>query len=117
MALITLLNIDQTDKVPTPMERPRQVSDVIANVTPMGHAPLLPCLLSTIKEDTTDGTRLLLGLTPQLGTTAVLIEWNSSRNIFKLLPDKNLAFCPRAVIDGVPQSFVVGPGPGNSPLR
>jgi hypothetical protein len=39
IALLTLLYMDQENQVPSPIERPRQVSDVIANVTPQGHAP------------------------------------------------------------------------------
>ncbi len=39
LALLTLLCLEQADQVPTPTERPRQVSDVIADVTPQGHAP------------------------------------------------------------------------------
>jgi len=34
MALLTMLCLDQVDRVPTPTERPRTVSDVIADVTP-----------------------------------------------------------------------------------
>jgi len=48
--------------------------------------------------------------------TVVLIKWISSDNILKLLPNKNLSFCPGAVIYGAPQPFIVGPGLGNSPL-
>jgi hypothetical protein len=59
MALITLLSINQTDKAPTPTEGPRQVFDVIANVTPMGQTPRLPRLFFTIKEDTADGAKPL----------------------------------------------------------
>jgi hypothetical protein len=39
MALLTLLYIHQGDAVPTPTERTRQLSDVIADVPPQGHAP------------------------------------------------------------------------------
>ena len=74
MALLTLLGIEQTDKVSTPTERSRHVSDVIANVTPMGHALWLPRLLSTIKEDTSEGAKPLPWLTSHLGTTVVPIE-------------------------------------------
>ena len=34
MALLTLLCLEQANQVPTPNERPRQVSDVISDVTP-----------------------------------------------------------------------------------
>jgi len=39
IALLTLLCIEQVDQVATPTERPRQVSDVIADIAPHGHAP------------------------------------------------------------------------------
>ena len=38
-ALLTLLCLEQAYQVPTPTERPRQVSDVVADITPQGHAP------------------------------------------------------------------------------
>jgi hypothetical protein len=38
MALLTLLYLEQADQVPTPTERPRQISDVIADIAPQGHA-------------------------------------------------------------------------------
>jgi hypothetical protein len=75
----------------------------------MGHAPWLQRLLATIKEDTSEGARHLPWLTPQLGTTVVPIEWSSNGNALKLLPNKNLSFCPGAIINGAPQPFVVGP--------
>jgi len=39
IALLTLLCLEQGDQVPTPTERPRQISDVNADVAPQGHAP------------------------------------------------------------------------------
>ena len=39
IALLTLLGLEQADQSPTPAERPREVSDIIANVAPQGHAP------------------------------------------------------------------------------
>ena len=59
IALLTLLCIEQANKVLTPTERPRQLSDVVSNVTPMGHAPWLHRLLSTINEDKSEGARPL----------------------------------------------------------
>jgi len=44
--LLTLLCLEQTDQVPSPTDRPRKVSDVIADIAPMGHAPWLQCILS-----------------------------------------------------------------------
>ena len=68
------------------------MSDVIANATPMVHAPWLQHFLATIKEDTSEGARPLPWLTPQLGSTVVSIEWSSSGNVLQLLPNKNLSF-------------------------
>ena len=45
LALMTLLCLHQEDSVPTPTERPRTVSDVIADIPPQGRAPLLSILL------------------------------------------------------------------------
>ena len=39
IALLTLLCLERADKVPTPTERPRQISDVFADVARHGHAP------------------------------------------------------------------------------
>ena len=39
--LLTLLCLEQSDQVPAPTERPRKVSDLIADIAPMGHAPWL----------------------------------------------------------------------------
>jgi hypothetical protein len=39
IAMITLLCLEDADKVPTPTERPRKVSDVIADIAPPRHAP------------------------------------------------------------------------------
>ena len=66
MALLTLLCLEQADQVPTPTERPRQISDIIADVTPHGHAPWLRRLLSSAKEDLNEGARPLPWLTPSL---------------------------------------------------
>ncbi len=66
IALLTLLSLAQTNKVPTPTERPRSVSDFIANVAPMGHAPWLQHVLSSFSEDATQGARPLPWITPSL---------------------------------------------------
>jgi len=55
MARLTLLCLEEVDQLPTPTERPRQVSDGIADVTPQGHAPWLSRLLSFAKEDPNEG--------------------------------------------------------------
>jgi hypothetical protein len=66
MTLLTLLCLEQADQVPTPTERPRQISDDIADVTPQGHAPWLRRLLSSVKEDPNEGACPLPWLTPFL---------------------------------------------------
>jgi hypothetical protein len=66
MALLILLCLEHADKVPTPTERPRQIFDVIADVTPQGHAPWMRRLLSSVKEDPNKGARPLPWLTPSL---------------------------------------------------
>ena len=66
MALITLLCLEQADQVPTPTERPRQISDAIADVTPQVHAPWLRRLLSSAKEDPNEGARPPPWRTPSL---------------------------------------------------
>ena len=66
MALLTLRCLEQANQVHTPTERPRQVSDVIADVTQQGHAPWLSRLLSCVKEDPNEGARPLPWLTPSL---------------------------------------------------
>ena len=66
LALLTLLCLEQAGHVPTPTERPRQVSDIIADVTPQGQAPWLSRLLSCVKKDPNEGARPLPWLTPSL---------------------------------------------------
>ena len=110
MALLTLLCLEQADHVPTPTERPRQVPDVIADVTPQGHAPWLRRLLSSVKEDPNEGARPLPWLTPSLIPEGITLTWLFVGNTKTTRPNKNLSFCPGAIIDGVPQPFVVGSG-------
>jgi hypothetical protein len=66
MALVTLLCLDQVNMVPTPIEKPRPVSDVISDVIPRGHAPWLHRLLLKSAKDTMDGARPLPWLTTSL---------------------------------------------------
>jgi hypothetical protein len=110
MALLTLLCLEQADQVPTPTERPRQISDVIAEVTPQGHAPWMRRLLSSAKEDNNEGARPLPWLTPSLIQEGSTLTWISYGNTMTLRPNKNLSFCPGAIIDGVPQPFVLSSG-------
>ncbi len=66
LALFTLICIHQGDMVLTPTKRPRQISDVIADVPSQGHAPWLARLLENSPIDTADGFRPLPWLTPSL---------------------------------------------------
>ena len=66
VALITFICPDQGGMVPTPKERPRMVSNVIADVTPQGHAPWLRRLLLQTADDPADGLRPLPWLTPSI---------------------------------------------------
>jgi hypothetical protein len=99
--LITLLCLEQSDQVPTPTERPRKVSDVIADIVPMGHAPWLHRVLSLNIEDPAEGARPLPWITPSLvadGGALTLTSLGDSRTI---KTNKNMAFCQGAIIDGV----------------
>jgi hypothetical protein len=77
MALLTLLCLEQADQVSTPTERPRQISDVIADVTPKGHAAWLRRLLSAAKENNNEGARPLPWLTPLLIPEGSTLTWLS----------------------------------------
>ena len=110
MALLTLLCLEQADEVHNPTERPRQVSDSIADVTPQDHTPWMRRLLSSAKEDPNKGARPLPWLTPSLILEGSTLTWLSAGNIRTPRPNKNVSFCPGAIIDGEPQPFVVGSG-------
>ena len=110
LALLTLLSLHQGDSVPTPTERPRVVSDVIADVTPQGHAPWLSRLLKQSPNDAADGHRPPPWLTPSLVKEGGEIAWTSSGNLRSIQHNKTLSFCPGAIIDGKPQPFVVVTG-------
>ena len=107
---LTLLCLEQTDHVPTPTERPCHIFDVVADVTPQGHAPWLRRLLSSAKECPNEEARPLPWLTPSLILKGSALAWLSAGNTRTLRPKKNLSFCPGAIINGEPQSFVVGSG-------
>ena len=102
--------------MPTPTERPRQISDVIAYVPPQGHAPWLSRLLANSPVDTADGFRLLPWLTPSLANEGGTIAWVSSGNMRSIKHNGTLSFCPGAIINGQPQPFVVSAGEVTSPL-
>jgi hypothetical protein len=111
MALLTILCLEQVDMVPTPTKRPRQISDVIADVAPHGHAPWLRRLLSAAKKNNNEGARPLPWLTPSLILEGSTLTWLSSGNTRTPRPNKSLSFCPGAIIIGVLEPFVVGQGP------
>jgi len=67
-------------------------------------------LLSRAKEDPNEGARPLPWLTPSVIPEGVTLTWLSAGNTRALRPNKNMSFCPRAIIDGEPQPFVVGLG-------
>ena len=90
--------------------RPRQVSYAIANIAPQGHAPWLRRLLSSAKEDPAEGARPLPWLTPKLVPEVITLTWISTGNTWTLCPNRNLSFCPGAIIDGESQPFVVASG-------
>lgn len=116
LALLTLLSLHQGDMVPTPTERPRVVSDVIADVTPQGHAPWLARLIKQSPVDTADGYRPLPWLTPSLVKGDDDLAWTSSGNLRSIKRNTTLSFCPGAVIDGQPQPFIVVAGEVTSSL-
>ena len=102
--------------MPTPTERPRKISDVIANVPPQGHAPWLARLLQHSPIDTADSFRPLPWLTPSLAIEGENIAWVSSGNMRSIKHNGTMSFCPGAIINGQPQPFVVAAGEVNSPL-
>ena len=102
MALLTLLCLEQADLVLTPNERPRQIFDVIADIAPQGHAPWMRRLLSSAKKDLNESARPLPWLTPSLIPGGITLTWLSATNTMTLRPNKNLSFCPGAIIDGKP---------------
>jgi hypothetical protein len=116
LALLTLLRIHEGDAVPTPTDRPRQISDVIADVPHQGHAPLLARLLQHSPIDTADGFRPLPWLTPSLANEGENVAWVSSGNMRSIKHNGTLSFCPGAIINGQPQPFVVAAGEVTSQL-
>ncbi len=81
LALLTLLTLHQGDSVPTPTERPRVVSDVIADIPPHGHAPWLYRLMHHTPIDPADGHRPLPWLTPSLTREEGIVSWTSASNV------------------------------------
>ena len=93
MALLTLLCLYQLDWVITPIEKPKRVSDVIADITSRGHAPRLHRLLSTIAEDAVEGARPLPWITLSLIPEGVTLTWTSLGSTMFIRYNRNLAFC------------------------
>jgi hypothetical protein len=56
-ALLTMLSLEQTKRVPTPTERPRQGSNLITWLPPQGHAPWPGALMRKTPEDDLEGLR------------------------------------------------------------
>ena len=61
-----------------------------------------------MKEDPAEGTRPVPWLTPTLVPEGHTLTWTFAGNVGTLRPNKNLSFCPGAIVDCEPQSFVVG---------
>ena len=107
-ALLTLLSLEQTDKVPTPTERPRQGSDILTGTTPQGHAPWLHALLRKTPEDDQGGHRPLPWLLPSLTERVAEITWVSANNNITIKHNRTLAFCPGSILGGEVKPFLVG---------
>jgi hypothetical protein len=116
LAFLTLFCLKWGDSVPTPTERPRLVSDVIADVTPQGHAIWDRRLMLHTTDDLSYGLRPLPWLTPSLSHAEGIISWFSSGNVHSIRHNKTVSFCPGGIIDGILQPFVVGAGEITSPL-
>jgi hypothetical protein len=116
MALLTLLSLHEGDSVPTPTERPRDGSDVIAGRVPQRHAPWLSALIAHSPFDPADGRRPLPWLTPSLTVEGGTIAWTSTGNKRSIGHNTSLSFCPGAILNGKPQPYVVGAGEVTSPL-
>ncbi len=44
------------------------------------------------------------------------LTWTSSGNTRSITTNKTLAFCPGAIIDGIPQPYIIGTGAIDSPV-
>ena len=116
MALLTLLILHQGYSVPTPTERPRVISYVIADIPPQGHAPWLSRLLHHTPIDPADGRCPLPWLTPSLTQAEGIVSWTSSGNVHSIRHNTTLSFCPGAIFNGTPQPYVIGAGEVTTPL-
>ena len=83
---------------------------------PQGHAPWLSKLLLHTPDDPAEGHRPLPWLTPSLTQAEGTLSWTSSYNVRSIRHNKPLSFCPGAIIDGIPQPYVVGAREVTSPL-
>ena len=110
IALLTLLCLEQFDRVPKPTKRPRKVSGVIVDDAHQGHAPWLRRILSALKENSSEGARPLPWLNTSLAKEGHNLTWTSAGNVKTLRSKKKVSFCSGAIIDGEPQPFVTGAG-------
>ena len=119
-ALLALLTLEQSEKVPTPTERPRQASDAIAGIPPQGHAPWLAPLVAALERrvpgDSYETARSLPWLTPSLTERVDVITYKSANNTLTVQTNRSLSFCPGSVLDGVVQPYMVGAMAPNSGL-
>ena len=65
-------------------------------------------------EDVFEGAQPLPWIVPSLVGDNSNLTWTSSWNTRTLRPNRNLSFCPGAIIEGAAQPFVVGPRAVNS---
>ncbi len=106
MALITMQCLDKDDVFPTLTER----SEMVADVTPQGHAPWLRRLLLQSTEDDAEGALPLPWLPPTLTHEDITVPWFSSGSQRSIRHNRTLSFCPGAILDGKPQPFVASSG-------
>ena len=114
--LLTLLSLEQTDKFPTPTDRPRQGSYILAGIHAHGHAPWLTALLRKAPEDSLEGFRPPPWLLPSLTEGNATTSWKSASNALVVKTNFTLAFRPGSVIDGVVKPYQVGTMDSNSAL-
>jgi hypothetical protein len=114
--ILTLLSLEQEDKVPTPSKRSRQGSDILAGIPPQGHAPWLHAHINKAPVDNNNGTCDLPWLTPSRTPEGKSISWTSSTNGLAVAANETLSFCPGSILNGEVQPFLVSPTLHNSRL-
>ncbi len=75
-----MLFLEQTERVPTSTQRPRQRSDILDGITPQGHPPWLQTLLKKTSEDHLNGMRHLPWFTRTLVNAGNTLTWTSATN-------------------------------------